>query len=70
MAQKRPKIAEQFELGGRYSFRKPEKNLLVVGYVEGLNRESRSGELALTQVKIEGYGWIDLVDWVIEGETK
>jgi hypothetical protein len=70
VSKEKPKIAEQFELGGRYSFRKPDKGLLVVGYVEGLNRESRSGELALTQVKIEGYGWIDLVDWVIEGENK
>lgn len=68
MSQEKPKIADQFELGRRYSFRKPEQGLLVVGYVEGLNRESRSGNLALTQVKIEGYGWIDLADWMIEGE--
>ncbi len=70
MSKEKPKIAEQFELGGRYSFRKPERGLLVVGYVEGLNRESRSGNLALTQVRISGYGWIDLVDWVIEGESE
>lgn len=66
----KPKVAEQFELGRRYSFRKPEQGLLVVGYVEGINRSTRSGNLALTSVRINGYGWIDLADWEIEGENK
>jgi hypothetical protein len=66
---KKPLLAEQFKLGERLSLRKPEFNLLVVGNVEGINRQSQSGNLALTEIRIAGYGWISLADWIIEGEN-
>lgn len=63
-----PRLAEQFILGKKYTFRKPSADLTVSGHVEGIDRQSPTGNLAITNVRIDGFGWISLQDWVIQGE--
>lgn len=67
---KTPQLAEQIELGTIYTFRKPNENLTVIGRVEGIDRKSTSGNLALTHVRIDGLGWLTLSEWTIRGENK
>lgn len=63
-----PQLAEQIELGTIYTFRKPNDNLAVTGRVEGIDRKSTTGNLALTHVRIDGLGWLTLSEWTIKGE--
>lgn len=65
-----PELAEQFIFGKRYSFLKRKEGALVVGYVEGIDRGSPTGNLALAKVRVDGVGWLSLSEWEIEGENK
>jgi hypothetical protein len=67
---KTPIYANQFQLGNHYTFLRPNDQLEVSGIVLGVNIRSLSGNLALTDVRIQGYGWISLSEWAIKGETE
>ena len=57
----KPKYANEIQLGCAYTLTRG--NTKVSGYCQAVWTDHATGNLALTRIKLEHLGWLDLADW-------